>query len=164
MQTVAASVLIAELSAHPTPVLNTLIESIKEAQAKALGGYTLQIIIDTDDDFLVNGSADFSCDYPISGDAKTAIKQVIGNLVFTSRHSTNNATVKSLADLVAGDSFHEKNYKIDDFKKRINSNSVIDYLIKDGSVSMGGNQTFQAYINKPVSSMKFGSLTIDLKV
>jgi len=163
MKTIAASVLIAELSAYPTPVLNTLIDSIKAEQAKALVGYTLQIIIDTDDDFLVNGSANFSANYPIHGDAKTAIKHVIDSLVFTNRKSTNNTTKISLEALVSGDSFHDKNYKINDFKKRINSNSLINYLIEDGSVSMGGNQTFQAHIIAPVSSLKLGDLTIDLK-
>lgn len=110
----------------------------QQAVSKYENPINIQLIIDTDDDFLVNGETIFSLNLVVENknEIKSSIIQSIEKLKFSS-HPNNN-------------------YKINNFKDMLNSSEFIeqlDYLMLDSNhddytnnLSVGGNQTISIHV------------------
>lgn len=120
-----------------------LIEEISRSQ-KEIGKKQLIIEINTDDDFFVNGEYSYRGVFPLGNSfACQVFNNAINSLTFTPLKG--------------------KEYRLETFLGYVRELSVLAELTKNNRVSVGGNQTLEAYVHVPATLIHFGSVAIDLQ-
>lgn len=141
MQNIVASTIINDLIMNSDPTSHFILDEIKKAQS-LVGCRQLLIEIDTDDDFAVDGSSDFSKTFDLGGrDIVEVYKEAIKSIKF----GHDNV----------------KNYKVDNFLEYILSEDALNE-VATGHLSTGGNQTIYVTVVDAPRNMYIGSLVIDL--
>lgn len=140
---IPVSTLIAALSNCSSDKIRLLTKSLEAAQRKALQKEVLVIEIDSDDDFPVNGKSNFYGEFTIEKDIYETFKAAIDSIDFGEKYPTKNSKLNYFLEGLRGEE--------------------VERGIKCGSVSFGGNQTLDAYIQKPANILHIGKLSINLK-
>lgn len=141
MHNIVASKLINDFQFSTDISSQLILGEIKKAQS-LVGVRQLLIEIDTDDDFAVDGSSDFSKTFSLGDrDIVEVYKEAIQSITF----GRDNV----------------KNYKVDNFLEYILSEDVLNE-VATGHLSTGGNQTIYVTVVDAPRNMYIGSLVIDL--
>lgn len=146
MQKVSASTLLTVLNNADDSALRNvmpIIQEIKDMQGK-IGVKQLIIEINTDEDFFVNGEYSYRGVFPLGNSfACQVFNNAINSLTFTPLKG--------------------KEYRLETFLGYVRELSVLAELTKNNRVSVGGNQTLEAYVHVPATLIHFGSVAIDLQ-
>ena len=141
MHNIVASKLINDLILNTDMSSQLILGEIKKTQS-LVGVRQLLIEIDTDDDFAVDGSSDFSKTFDLADrDIVEVYKEAIKSIKF----GHDNV----------------KNYKVDNFLAAIMTDDFLNE-VSTGHASTGGNQTIYVTVVYAPEAMVFGSLVIDL--
>jgi hypothetical protein len=141
MHNIVASKLINDLILNTDESSHLILDEIKKNQS-LVGVRQLLIEIDTDDDFAVDGSSDFSKTFDLGErDIVEVYKEAIKSIKF----GHDNV----------------KNYKVDNFLEYILSEDALNE-VATGHLSTGGNQTIYVTVVDAPRNMYIGSLVIDL--
>jgi hypothetical protein len=141
MHNIVASKLINDLILNTDDSSHLILDEIKKNQS-LVGVRQLLIEIDTDDDFAVDGSSDFSKTFDLGErDIVEVYKEAIKSIKF----GHDNV----------------KNYKVDNFLEYILSEDALNE-VATGHLSTGGNQTIYVTVVDAPRNMYIGSLVIDL--
>lgn len=141
MHNIVASKLINDLILNTDTSSHLILDEIKKSQ-KLVGNRQLLIEIDSDDDFAVDGSSDFSKLFDLGDrDIVEVYKEAIKSIKFGREN--------------------EKNHRAESFVEYILSEDALNE-VSTGHLSTGGNHTIYATVVQAPRTMQIGSLEIDL--
>lgn len=141
MYNIVASKLINDLILNTDTSSHLILDEIKKAQS-LLGNRQLLIEIDSDDDFAVDGSSDFSKLFALDDrDIVEVYKEAINSITFGHAGKINHKATSFVEYILSEDALNE---------------------VSTGQLSTGGNQTIYAKVVQAPQTMTFGSLVIDL--
>lgn len=141
MPNIAVSKLINDFQHSHNNTSQLILAEIKQAQSR-VGIRQLLIEIDTDDDFSVDGTSDFSKTFDLGErDIVEVYKEAIKSIKF----GRDN----------------EKNHRAESFLEYIMTEEALDE-VATGHLSTGGNQTIYVTVVEAPKTMSFGDLVIDL--
>lgn len=141
MPNIAVSKLINDFQHSHNTTSQLILAEIKQAQSR-VGIRQLLIEIDTDDDFSVDGTSDFSKTFDLGDrDIVEVYKEAIKSIKF----GRDN----------------EKNHRAESFLEYIMTEEALNE-VATGHLSTGGNQTIYVTVVEAPKTMSFGSLVIDL--
>jgi len=140
---IPVSALIAVLQTDSSGTFTSLVDTLKYNKATASAEQVLFIDIDSDDDFMINGESTFSGQFLIEdNDVIATFNKAIDSLDFFTPPRRSD--------------------KLTRFLKDMKEDWIAERLL-DGYVSFGGNQTLEAYVEKPSTLLSIGKSVIDLK-
>jgi len=141
MQKLAVTKLIADMAFSKDTSSQMIVTELLKAQ-RHVGQKHLLIEMDSDDDFAINGQSSFSQMYAVDErDLVEVYKEAIASIRFGYPE--------------------RKNYKLDTFLDLINSDDFLEE-VASGHGSTGGNQTIDVRLVDAPTTIKFGSIEIDL--
>lgn len=141
MPNIAVSKLINDFQHSHNNTSQLILAEIKKAQS-LLCNRQLLIEIDSDDDFAVDGSSDFSKLFDLGDrDIVEVYKEAINSITFGHAGKINHKATSFVEYILSEDALNE---------------------VSTGQLSTGGNQTIYAKVVQAPQTMTFGSLVIDL--
>lgn len=141
MYNIVASKLINDLILNTDTSSHLILDEIKKAQS-LLCNRQLLIEIDSDDDFAVDGSSDFSKLFDLGDrDIVEVYKEAINSITFGHAGKINHKATSFVEYILSEDALNE---------------------VSTGQLSTGGNQTIYVKVVEAPKTMSFGALVIDL--